>query len=94
VASRRAEREPEWIRAHVDEILGLLEFPLLLEGREVDRLPHRLHWVLWLVPDLKKAAIDGREYYLSENEAFGGRSCSDRASALRTALRDPICWKS
>lgn len=51
---------PEWIRAHVDEILGLLELPLRRDGRDVHRLPHRLHWFLWLLADLDRSmALDG-----------------------------------
>jgi hypothetical protein len=36
----------EWIRAHVDEILALLEQMIGRDGHGVLRLPHRLHWAL------------------------------------------------
>jgi hypothetical protein len=47
---------PEWIRAHVDDILGALMqmFAIGRDGRPASllRVPHRLHWVLWLLDDL------------------------------------------
>jgi hypothetical protein len=49
----------EWIRANVDDILVLLEQMLRHDGRDVRRLPHRLHWLLWLLADLEEAALDG-----------------------------------
>ena len=39
---------PEWIRDHVDDILAAMEKMLCRDGRDVRRLPHRLHWVQWL----------------------------------------------
>ncbi len=48
---------PEWIRAHVDDILAALELMLRHDGRDVPRLPHRLHWVLWLFAELEP--LDG-----------------------------------
>ena len=36
----------------MDEILASLEQALRRDGRDVRRLPHRLHWVLWLLADL------------------------------------------
>jgi hypothetical protein len=44
---------PEWIRANVDNILAALERPLRRDGRDVRRLPHRLHWLLWLLAELE-----------------------------------------
>jgi hypothetical protein len=43
---------PEWIRAHAFDILAVLEKGLRRDGHDVRRLPHRLHWVLWLLADL------------------------------------------
>jgi hypothetical protein len=43
---------PEWIRDHTDDLLAALEQMLLRDGRDVRRLPHRLHWLLWLIADL------------------------------------------
>jgi len=47
-----AAATPEWIRANVDDILGMLERMLRNDGRDVRRVPHRLHWLLWLLDDL------------------------------------------
>jgi hypothetical protein len=47
---------PDWIRAHVHEIIGLLEQVIRHDGRDVLRLPHRLHWVLRLLDDLDVGA--------------------------------------
>ena len=46
----------EWIRAHVDELLAALEQALRHDGRDVRRLPHRLHRLLWLLDDLDAGA--------------------------------------
>ena len=51
---------PEWIRARVDDILVLLEQMIGRDGQGVPRLPHRLHWLLWLLDDLDPGtALDG-----------------------------------
>jgi hypothetical protein len=42
----------EWIRDHIDDLLALLELPLRRDGRDVQRLRHRLHWLLWLLSDI------------------------------------------
>ena len=42
----------EWIRDHVDDILAVLESPLRRDGQDARRLPHRMHWLLWLFADL------------------------------------------
>jgi hypothetical protein len=42
----------EWIRSHAFDILEALEQALRHDGRDVRRLPHRLHWLLWLLDDL------------------------------------------
>lgn len=42
----------EWIRGHVDDILAALEQMMRRDGRDVQRLPRRLHWLLWLLGDL------------------------------------------
>jgi hypothetical protein len=36
----------------VDELLEALEQALRDDGRNGRRLPHRLHWLLWLLHDL------------------------------------------
>jgi hypothetical protein len=51
---------PDWIRAHVDEILGLLELAIGRHGQGVCRLPRRLHWALWLLADLGAHSTDDR----------------------------------
>lgn len=38
--------------SHVDDILTALERALRHDGRDVRRLPHRLHWVLWLLAEV------------------------------------------
>jgi hypothetical protein len=47
---------PEWIRAHVDDILAALMqmFAIGRDGRPDNllRVPRRLHWLLWLLDDL------------------------------------------
>jgi hypothetical protein len=43
----------EWIRAHVDDILALLDQMIRHDGQDVRRLPHRLHWVLWLLAEIE-----------------------------------------
>jgi len=43
--------DAEWIRDHVNDVLGALEVMLRGDGRDVRRLPHRLHWLLWLLAD-------------------------------------------
>jgi hypothetical protein len=45
---------PEWIRANAFDILAMLELMLRHDGRDVRRLPHRLHWLLWLLADLDR----------------------------------------
>ena len=47
--SKRAATH-EWIRAHVDDILVLLE-QMLRRNANVRRLPHRLHWLVWLLDE-------------------------------------------
>jgi hypothetical protein len=48
---------PEWIRANVGTILAALEQGLRHDGRDVRRLPRRLHWVLWLLADLAQGQL-------------------------------------
>jgi hypothetical protein len=47
---------PEWIRAHVDDILAALMqmFAIGRHGRPASllRVPRRMHWLLWLLGDL------------------------------------------
>src|SRR5688572_31668270 len=47
---------PEWIRANVDDILAALEvmFAIGPQGRasNLRRIPHRMHWLLWLLAEL------------------------------------------
>jgi hypothetical protein len=55
---------PEWIRANVDSILATLEqmFVIGRDGRAANlrRIPHRLHWLLWLLSDLDQdTSCDG-----------------------------------
>ena len=45
--------DAEWIRANVDDILALLEQAMRHDGQHARRLPPRLHWVLWVLADLK-----------------------------------------
>src|SRR5262245_24111347 len=42
----------EWIRANAFHIVAALELVLRHDGRDVRRLPRRLHWVLWLLADV------------------------------------------
>jgi hypothetical protein len=50
----------DWIRDHVDDMVAALEQALRHDGRDVRRLPRRLHWLLWLLADLDKAnLLDG-----------------------------------
>jgi hypothetical protein len=51
--------DTEWIRDHVDDILAILEQMLRHDGRDVRRLPNRLHFLLWLLPDLDRDQLDG-----------------------------------
>jgi hypothetical protein len=44
--------EPDWIRANVDDLLAALVLPLRHDGRDVRRLPRRMHWLLWLLADI------------------------------------------
>jgi hypothetical protein len=41
----------EWIRCNVEQLLAM-ELMLRHDRRDVRRLPHRLHWLLWLLADL------------------------------------------
>jgi hypothetical protein len=55
---------PEWIRAHAFDILTALEqmFVIGHDARAASRrrIPHRLHWLLWLLADLDEStALDG-----------------------------------
>ena len=52
---------PEWIRAHAFDIVAMLELMLQHDERDVRRLPHRLHWILWLLDDIDQRAgpLDG-----------------------------------
>jgi hypothetical protein len=47
----------EWIRSNAFDILAALELALYRDGRDVRRLPHRLHWVRWLLDDLDVSSI-------------------------------------
>ena len=40
----------EWIRDHVEATLDL---PLRRDGQGARRLPHRMHWLLWLLDDFE-----------------------------------------
>jgi hypothetical protein len=44
--------DTDWIRANVDSILAALQLMLRHDGRDVRRLPYRLHWLLWLLDEL------------------------------------------
>jgi hypothetical protein len=47
---------PEWIRDHAFDILAALEGMYVINGHgradNLRRIPHRLHWLLWLLADL------------------------------------------
>lgn len=43
----------ELIRDNVDDILSALEPMLRHDGRDVGRLPHHLHWLLWLLDEIE-----------------------------------------
>jgi hypothetical protein len=43
----------DWIRDHVDDLLAMLELPLRRDGKDARRLPHRLHWWLWLRDEIE-----------------------------------------
>ena len=47
---------PDWIRAHAFDILAALE-QMLGRHPSVRRLPHRLHWLLWLLANLDQPAV-------------------------------------
>jgi hypothetical protein len=47
-----ADATVEWIRAHAFDLLEALEKGLRRDGRDVRRLPRRLHWVLWLLAEV------------------------------------------
>jgi len=50
---------PEWIRAHAFDILAVLE-QMLGRDANVRRLPHRIHWFLWLLDNLDQGTpLDG-----------------------------------
>jgi hypothetical protein len=46
---------PEWIRAHVDDILALLRWMYVIgdDGKPASllRMPRRMHWLLWLLDE-------------------------------------------
>jgi hypothetical protein len=46
-------RSADWIKDRVDDLLAMLELPLRRDGQDARRLPHRLHWVLWLLDDIE-----------------------------------------
>jgi hypothetical protein len=47
----------EWICANTDSVLALLEQMIGRDGQGVRRLPHRLHWLLWLLAELDVNSI-------------------------------------
>jgi hypothetical protein len=56
VAQAEPEATPEWIRAHVDDILALLRWMYRIgDGGKPEsllRVPRRMHWLLWPLGDL------------------------------------------
>jgi hypothetical protein len=56
---------PKWIRDHAIDILAALEqmFAIDQHGRasSLRRIPHRLHWLLWLLADLDQGQLLDRD---------------------------------